>query len=198
MSAASSTAWSLPRWVLWLVLVTGVALGVGGLVGALDHPPGDATRPELTARQDRAVAGTIDSLAGLVGTLADDVAALRSIGRDALVHAAAGDVELLRADIAAATALGDRATARSGEIELILAELPTAGAARSGLSELNQAKLASVESVLAAVMSVNDSWQAIDALDQEVGARVDEALIATETAGGALEEARQLLATPIP
>lgn len=197
MSAASPTAWGLPRWLLWLVLVIGIALGVGGLVGALDHPPGDVTRPELTARQDRAAAGTIDSLAGPVAALADDVNALRPIGRDALVHATTGDVEALRADIAAGATVRDRAMTRSGEIELILGGLPE-GAERSRLGELNQAKLGSVEGVLAAVRSLNDAWQNLDALDDEVGARVDEALIATESAGGALEEARQLLATPIP
>ena len=152
---------------------------------------------ELTARQDRAAAGSIASLEVSMTPLADEVARLRGIGRDALTHVTQGDSGRLEADLAAGLAVLERAGSTVEGIRVVLAELP-AGSARFGLSELDQERLAAVETVVAAVASLDETWRRVAPSDPGAAARVDEAVLAVESTGGAVEEARQALAGPAP
>jgi len=64
---------SLAAGVVWLVIVVVLALGAGGIAVAADRLPGDATRPELTARADRAVNSRLDTLADEIEAIDADV-----------------------------------------------------------------------------------------------------------------------------
>lgn len=154
---ADTAAWRRARLVGWFALVVVGSLGIGGLVGALDHPAGDLTRPELTARRDRAAAPVIATLGDLVEQLGAEVEALRPIGRDALLHATGSDAEGLTADIALGTRAIDGIAATAARMRDDLATLP-AGAERGRLSVVNQSRIERLEQVAASVEPLRDAW----------------------------------------
>ena len=83
----------------WLFLALLMSLGAGGIVAGGDHPAGDATRPELTARGDAAVAPGIERLAGELEELEAQVGELSRAGRDALVDLTARRLEDFRGEL---------------------------------------------------------------------------------------------------
>lgn len=158
MTASDVSRWRLPRYIVWLAFAVGISLGVGGLAVGLDRPPGDLTRPELTARRDRAAAQGFGELAGEVDALGVSVDAVATAGRAALGHASSGDDASLAADIEAGGGALDHAAGDLAAISATLAGLP-AGVERTSLSQANQSKLAAVDSAVGAVRALGDPWR---------------------------------------
>lgn len=198
MSATSPTTWSLPRAAIWLGLAVAISLGVGGLVTSLDHPAGDATRPELTVRRDRAAAPLLATLATELDAVDAPLQVVRGAGREALRHVLSLDVDGVRAATASATTALDRVAQAAAAITATLDDMPQRPE-RSGLSQANQARIAAAERLVAALGGMTAAWERVasrtaDDLaagrDDVAAADVDEALLTTEAAAGALEEAR--------
>ena len=70
----------------WILLALAMSLGAGGIVAGADHPAGDDTRPELTARGDALVAGRLAAIATQLEELEAQVGELSRSGREALSH----------------------------------------------------------------------------------------------------------------
>ncbi len=72
------------RALAWLVIALAVALGAAGIVAGASLPPGDATRPELTARADARMALDLAPLESGLGQLAGQLQRLVDAGKGIL------------------------------------------------------------------------------------------------------------------
>ena len=68
----------------WVLVVAVIAVGAAGLVSAMAHQPGTASRAELTYASDRAIEPGLSGAEADLATLADEVAQLAELGRTAL------------------------------------------------------------------------------------------------------------------
>jgi len=100
----------------WLAAAIVLALGAAGIVGALDHLPGGAGRPELTWTADRAVAPGLDAAAVDLLDVADAVGQLGDDGRVALSALVARDTAALRKAIASGTTRLDAVDAAAARL----------------------------------------------------------------------------------
>jgi hypothetical protein len=144
------------------------------------------------------------ALATEVAALDAPVRALRDAGRDALRHVSARNDAGLRDTIDAADrASADLAAARTA-VESSLRTLPS-GTERLLLGDANQARIDAVERSLRALDAMGMAWTAVrrDAADHLAAGRhddasrlVNDAVLATEAAAGALDTARERLEAP--
>lgn len=108
----------------WLVVAAAIALGTGGVVVGGDHAAGDTTRPELTARADRALQPRIEALAGGFGRLQTDIESLSARGRDALVAANGRRADELERALSEGDGLALRIDAEARAVRTALDALP--------------------------------------------------------------------------
>jgi len=144
----------------WLAIIVVIALGAAGLVTGLDHAPGPAGRPELTASGDAKVVPLLDAAEDDLETLADQVEALGIQARGALAALNGSDT----ATGEAAIAEGDRLVAdvirRTSELRLDLDAVPYVGTPAAGLtvSDAIVARHAALVAALDATDGLDASW----------------------------------------
>jgi hypothetical protein len=144
----------------WFAIIVVIALGAAGLVAGLDHAPGPAGRPELTAAGDAEVAPLLDAAEDGLGALADQVEALGVQARGALAALNGSDT----ATGEAAIAEGDRIVAdvirRTTALRLELAAVPFVGTPEAGLtvSDAIVARHAALVAALDATDGLDTSW----------------------------------------
>ncbi len=117
----SNGAWKTFGWG-FLALV--MSLGVGGIVAGADHPAGDDTRPELTARADSVLAPRLASMVGRLEELEAQVVELGGRGRAALTHLTARRVDKLVAELDAGRRLLDAIEGGLADLRARYEELP--------------------------------------------------------------------------
>jgi len=124
-------------WVLgalgWTAVIIVIALGSAGLVVGLDHPPGSAGRPDVTAAGDAVVVPMLDADESDLGDLADQVEALGTQARGALAALNGGDPAVSDAAIAEGDKLVRDVVARTAAIRNALARVPYIGTPEAGL-----------------------------------------------------------------
>ena len=145
------------RTALSLVAALAVALGAGGIVEGADHRPGDATRPELTARADAEMAARLDALAEGLRALEGDVTRLGEAGRSALASLAARRVARLTATLTTGDALLARIEERHARLRADRASLPYAPSS-DRISAATRARVEAVDRALATVGPLRRSW----------------------------------------
>jgi hypothetical protein len=146
----------------WLAAALVIAFGAGGVAAVGDHPPGDATRPELTARADAEVATALAPILLDLGELEREVTGLGGDARRALGRLNARDAAGLRQ----AVRDGDERLAviarLGGRIGLAFDDLPyTAGSSEIG--QRSRARLSAVEAALRALIPVGGAWDSLAA-----------------------------------
>ena len=117
----------------WTAIVIVIALGGAGLVVGLDHPPGSAGRPDVTASGDAVVVPMLDAAESDLADLADQVEALGTQARGALAALNGSDPAVSDAAIAEGDRLVGDVVARTAAIRRALASVPYIGTPEAGL-----------------------------------------------------------------
>jgi hypothetical protein len=113
--------------VAWLLIVAVIAIGAAGLVAAMAHQPGTASRAELTLDGDQAVAPRLAAIQADLVELSKDVKQLSELGRGALGALVAVDPAALDAAVAEGQSLAGAIEDRAGAIREQIALLPGSG-----------------------------------------------------------------------
>jgi hypothetical protein len=112
----------------WLAVAALVSLGAAGIVGAMAHMPGTASRPELTYAGDRAIEPGLATAEKALLDLAADVRHLSDLGRGALTALVASDVDALSTTVSEGEVLTLRIDTQSKQLRQQLEALPGVGA----------------------------------------------------------------------
>lgn len=139
-----------------------VALGAGGVAGAADRPPGDDSRPELTARADRAVGERLDTLRDDVDAIDEDVTLLSREGRTALIELSERDVDGLVDRLEAGNDIVDRISTSVAEVRRVLRTLPYAPTSPR-LGERTRERIESFQRLVDATAPLRDAWTVVAA-----------------------------------
>ncbi len=153
---------SLVRAVVWLAIAAVLALGAGGIAVAADRPPGDDSRPELTARADRAVQARLDSLRDEIDEIDEDVERLSRAGRGALIDLSERDVDGLVGQLDAGNELVARIDSNASEIRGVLLALPYRPDSPR-LGEGMRARLESLQRLVDGAGPLGDTWTVLAA-----------------------------------
>lgn len=113
--------------VAWLAIAALISLGAAGLVAAMAHQPGTASRPELTWTADRAIEPGLDAAEAELATLTEEVRDLGVLGRGALAALVGRDAATLAQTVAEGQTLAAAIDARTVAIRESLAVLPGTG-----------------------------------------------------------------------
>jgi hypothetical protein len=148
----------------WLAAAAVIALGAAGIVAALDHLPGSAGRPELTATADRAVTPALDAATADLQALADAVGVLGDDGRAALAALVARDAASLDDAIARGRAQLDAIDAAAAKLAAAVAVIPLADPDRVVRSSAGViARYEALRGALAADASLRPAWERLAA-----------------------------------
>lgn len=113
--------------LLWVVAAVAIALGAAGLVTAMDPPPSESGRADLTAEGDALVDPALDAIEADLADLAADVDALGVQARGALASLTGPDFETMEAAIAAGDGRLLEVTIGAAAIRSALADVPIVG-----------------------------------------------------------------------
>ena len=113
--------------VVWLLIVAVIAVGAAGLVAAMAHQPGTASRAELTLEGDELAGPRLASIQTDLADLAVDVRQLGELGRGALGALVAVDPTALDSAVADGQDLSSAIEDRSAVIREQIALIPGSG-----------------------------------------------------------------------
>ena len=113
--------------VAWLAIAALISLGAAGIIGAMAHLPGTASRAELTYRGDKAIEPGLTSAEASLVDLAGDVRNLSDLGRHALTALVASDADTLTSTVAQGEELTLQIDARAKQLREKLEALPGIG-----------------------------------------------------------------------
>ena len=139
-----------------------ISLGGSGLVTALDHPVGDATRPELTARNDALVGRRLALVREPAARAQREVDALTETARDVLTALPRLDVAAARAGLSEGDASVAGIEAALGALRAARAEVAS-GIDLERLSERNRARLARIDEAVTSLAPVAGAWTSLAA-----------------------------------
>jgi hypothetical protein len=140
------------------------AVGGSGIVAATNRPPIDASRPELTWAADRTLATELDAATRDLAVLSDQVDALGTTGRRALVALVDRDVATLRDAVDTGSAQVAEIERGTSVLRARLAAIPGIGpddAIRIGTAV--RSRLDRLVSALSATDGLSASWTALTA-----------------------------------
>jgi hypothetical protein len=146
--------------LVWLIVVSAIALGAAGLVTATPGSVLPAARPELTGTEDAAITRELDSIEADLGSLAGRVDTLGTQARGALSALVGGQTETAATAIATGNQLVDDIGVRAAIIGAALARVPYVEglAADLHVSPAVQARYARLRDGLAATEGLDASW----------------------------------------
>ena len=146
--------------LVWLAFVVIIALGAAGIVTGMDHPPGTATRGDLTAAGDAHVTPLLDAAQADLSGLADQVEALGAQARRALAALNGSDAATAQAAVAEGDRLVADAAARTTALRRELAAVPYVGTPQAGLtiSDAVMARHAALVAALDATDGLDVAW----------------------------------------
>jgi hypothetical protein len=111
----------------WLVVAALVSLGAAGIIGAMAHLPGTASRAELTYVGDKAIEPGLRAAEASLVDLAAEVRQLSDLGRRALTALVASDVTTLSSSVSEGEELTLRIDAHAKQLREQLEALPGIG-----------------------------------------------------------------------
>jgi hypothetical protein len=151
---------SLAAALLWLVAAIAIALGAAGLVTAMDPPPSELGRTDLTASGDAIVAPRLDAIEAQVATLANDVDLLGVQARGALAALSGADQATVDAAIAAGDAHLLDATIGALAIRHALDAVPLIGTPEDAyrVSDTQRARFERLARAVAEVDGLESAW----------------------------------------
>lgn len=146
--------------LLWLAAAAAIALGAAGLVTAMDPPPVDGGRGDLTAGGDAVVGPRLDAIADDLAALTEDVEALGVQARGALAALSTPDMETVDGAIAAGDGHLLDITVTAARIRQALDALPIVGTpeAEYRLSPAVRERHARLVSAIAEVDALEPAW----------------------------------------
>lgn len=153
---------SLLRAAVWLLAGLAISAGAGGVVQGAAHPPGDASRPELTAREDALMAPRIAAFRTGIVSLQQQVGQLSDLGRTALVELRARDSDKLTAALDAGDQVVLASEGYASELAQAFQALPY-GPASEAIGEATRERLATIDGAFHAVSPVASDWAAVSA-----------------------------------
>jgi hypothetical protein len=145
----------------WLAAALLIALGGGGAAAVADHPPGDLTRPELTAQADREVALALEPILADLDRLEEEVTALGKDARTALGELNARRVANLRDALQAGDERLVRIARLGGRIGLAFDALPYPQSSDQ-LGERTRARLAAIDDALRSLVPIRPAWEELE------------------------------------
>jgi hypothetical protein len=148
----------------WMALAVALAVGGSGIVAATNRQPGEGIRPELTWAADRALSLELDAATRDLAALSDQVDALGTTGRQALVALVDRDVAALRGAVDAGSAQIVEIQRATGLLRARLAAVPVfdpEAATRTGANVHDRADR--LVAALAATDGLASSWDALTA-----------------------------------
>jgi hypothetical protein len=157
-TSSPSRATRAGRALGWLLAASLIAAGGAGIVSGADHPPGDATRPELTWSADVAFAGSLADVTARFEDLSGDVDALADTARLALVDLVARRDDLLGSDLARGSDLAGSIDGRVGTLRTAVAALPFADRPER-LGTTSRLRLQQARTALDAVGPLPAGWR---------------------------------------
>jgi hypothetical protein len=113
--------------IAWVALALLIAFGSAGIVATMNHAPGTAARPELTAAGDAEMEPALDAATGDLETLATALDTLGATARVSLTQVVAGDIEALRRTLLDGTRGVAEVQGLTTELEQSLAAVPYTG-----------------------------------------------------------------------
>jgi hypothetical protein len=148
--------------IAWLVLAAALALGGAGLVGELTHPPGGASREELTYPGDTLLAARLDDASNRLRQIASDVDQMSTDAKSALEDLASADAVALQQALQHGNGVAVVLTTATKDLRDSLAGLP--GDEADAVIRFSNATLVRRAAILAALDAAGglaDQWQSV-------------------------------------
>lgn len=146
----------------WTVLAAAVALGAAGLDGQLIHPPGGASRAELTYTTDHALQARLDTAAASLADISDNVDRMADAAKAALGSISNVDPTQLKANLERGSGAAALISSAAKDLQTSLAGLPGDGPDRA--VQYSNAVLVRRAGILAAMdasLSLAQDWQQV-------------------------------------
>ena len=145
--------------VAWLACAVLIAFGSAGIVSAMEHQPGTASRAELTWAADRRIEPGLDAAADDLRALSADVDRLSALGTNALVAVTGGDTPTIESSIAGGQSVLTKIGAETVALKARLAGLPGIGPGAEGrLGDDQLLRYRTLDGALDATAGLSDSW----------------------------------------
>lgn len=141
----------------WLLALVAISIGAAGIPAFAYAPPGDRTRPELTARGDTLVAPRVASVTAGLDGLETKLTDLVERGREAIVAINGRDSARLSSALQGGSTVAQSIAADSQRLHEQLAQLPIS-ADSDRISSAMRARLEAIEAALDAVGPVEGRW----------------------------------------
>jgi len=155
----------------WIALAAVVALGGAGLVGELTHPPGGATREELTYPGDTALALRLDDASIRLRQIATNVDQLSADAKAALEDLASTDSTALQKSLDHGNGIAVILTTATKDLRNSLAGLP--GDEPDAILHFSNAPLVRRASILAALLTASISGWSMVVLRRIIARRLE-------------------------
>jgi hypothetical protein len=150
--------------VLWLVLVVAVALGAAGLTGQLIHPPGGATRAELTYPGDRALGARLDDATTRLRDVAANVDTMATAAKAGLAAISIADATGLKTNLERGNGAAVLISSATLDLRSSLAGLPGDGPdAALQFSNPTLVRRAQILASIDAALSLAEQWSDVTA-----------------------------------
>jgi hypothetical protein len=156
---AVSRAGPVVAGLAWTLVAATVALGAAGLDGTLLHPPGGASRAELTYAGDTALATRLDAATRTLTDIADNVDRMAAASKAALGAIASADAEALQSNLERGNGAAVLISASTLDLRKSLTGLP--GDDPDAVVQYSNATLVRRAEILAAMdaaLTLAESW----------------------------------------
>jgi hypothetical protein len=148
--------------LLWVVLAAAVALGAAGLTSQLTHPPGGASRAELTYSGDHALALRLDDATTRLKEIAANVDTMATAAKAGLAAISGGDAATLQTSLERGNGAAVLISSATLDLRSSLAGLP--GDGPSATIEYSNATLVRRAQILASIdaaLSLAENWSVV-------------------------------------
>lgn len=185
--------------VAWFLAAIGLSFGGAGVVARADNFAGDATRPELTWRYDRAMAPGIAAATGETRAMAAATDRLAEVARSALVDLLAGRTDAVAGDLASGAGFLAEIERRADTIDGTVMELPDVG--RPWLYGYGtRTRVDALRRVVTAVAPLRARWTqlrqaTVPAVQVAIALQAHDATVFAATRAGVREDYRSALST---
>ncbi|HEX5466324.1 MAG TPA: hypothetical protein VFW92_06580 [Candidatus Limnocylindrales bacterium] len=162
LAALRSALVAAGRAVLWVLVALAISVGSAGVIQGAAHPPGDASRPELTARADAQMAPRIVAFRTGIVALQQQVAQLSDLGRKALVALRDRESDKVTAALDAGDQLVLDSERYASQLAAAFRALPY-GPDASALGGGTRQRLTTIDAAIHAVSPVASDWATVSA-----------------------------------
>lgn len=150
--------------LFWIILAAAVALGAAGLTGQLTHPPGGATRAELTYPGDHLIGVRLDDATARLKEVAANVDTMAAAAKAALGAISVADATALKSNLERGNGAAVLIASAALDLRSSLAGLPGDGPdAAIQFSNATLVRRAQILASIDAAVSLAEQWQTVTA-----------------------------------